>query len=153
MTFCQRVLVWILLIAVLSGCASGDVPMFKKVVTTVAAPAARGPYSQAIAYGNLLFVSGQLAIDPTDNRLLDYLDIEGQTRQVLENIKAILSANGIGMEHVLSTTVYLANVEDFKRMNHVYESYFSAPFPARATVGSAMVVPGALIEISAIAGK
>jgi 2-iminobutanoate/2-iminopropanoate deaminase len=146
-------MLWMFLVAIVSGCATTTGVPLKNAISTPAAPTARGPYSQAVSYGNLLFVSGQLAIDPASNKLLAQLDIEGQTRQVLDNIKAVLAANGMGMEHVLSTTVYLADVEDFKKMNQAYESYFSAPFPARATVGGAMVVPGARVEISVIAGR
>ncbi|NTW84905.1 MAG: hypothetical protein HGB30_01945 [Holophagaceae bacterium] len=125
----------------------------KEVINTPLAPVARGPYSQAIRHGDLLFLSGQLATDPKDGRFRGDLDIEGQTRQVMENLKAVLGAAGLTLEHLLSTTVYLADPADFARMNQVYGTFFAKGPPARATVGAALPVAGARVEISAIAGR
>lgn len=150
MTRLRRSLIWIVLAVLFTACSG--IPQ-KQIIKTPKAPIARGPYSQAVSYGNLLFVSGQIAVDPATNKFISDPDIAGQTRQVLENIKAILADNGMDMRNVLSTTVYLADVQDFRAMNEVYASYFSKPFPARATVGSPMAIPGARIEISVIAGR
>ena len=128
-------------------------PLGKEVIGTPLAPVARGPYSQAIRHGDLLFLSGQLATDPKDGRFRSDLDIEGQTRQVMENLKAVLAAAGLTLENVLSTTVYLADPADFARMNQVYGTFFSKAPPARATVGAVLPVPGARVEIAAIAGR
>jgi len=128
-------------------------PVSKQAIVTAAAPAARGPYSQAIRYGDLLFLAGQMAFDPKSGSFLGSLDIEGQTRQVMENLKAVLAANGLTMDHILSSTVYLADMGDFARMNKVYGEYFSKDPPARATSGATLLFKEARIEISAIAGK
>lgn len=128
-------------------------PAAKQVVATASAPAARGPYSQAIRYRDLLFLSGQMAFDPKSGNFLGSLDIEGQTRQVMENLKAVLAANNMTMDNVLSMTVYLADMGDFARMNKVYGEYFSKAPPARATSGAALLLKDARLEISAIAGK
>jgi 2-iminobutanoate/2-iminopropanoate deaminase len=121
------------------------------VIDTPGAPAAKGPYSQAIRYGDLLFIAGQVPVDPVTNQWIRG-SIEDQTRRVLENIKAILAANGMTMANVLNTTVYLRDFAEFPRMNAVYAEYFGAAPPARATIPSAL--PGdMLIEISAVAGR
>ena len=123
----------------------------REVIETPDAPAARGPYSQAIKYGDLLFIAGQVPVDPRTNEGVRGA-VEEQTRQVLDNIKAILAANGMTMANVLSTTVYLKDFGDFPKMNAVYASYFSVAPPARATVPSPL--PGDIrVEISAIAGR
>ena len=108
-----------------------------------------GPYSQGIIFGNLIFVSGQIGIDPKSNNLGE--DIEEQTKQVLENLKNVLKAAGSDINNVLKTTVYLADMEDFPLMNEIYASYFNKPYPARATVEVSNLPKGALIEIDCIA--
>ena len=126
-------------------------PGQRGVIDTPHAPAAKGPYSQATKYGDLLFVSGQVPIDPITNQWVKG-KIEDQTRRVLDNVKAILAANGMTMANVLSTTVYLRDFGEFQRMNAVYAEYFLVTPPARVTVPSPL--PGdMLIEISAIAGR
>lgn len=115
----------------------------------VKAQKAIGPYSQGIQFGNLIFVSGQIGINPRTNELPE--GIEAQTKQALENLKKILEAAGSSLEKVLKTTVYLTNMEDFPLMNEVYATYFSPPYPARATVGVAKLPKGALIEIECLA--
>jgi 2-iminobutanoate/2-iminopropanoate deaminase len=133
------------LLATTSACAQ------RSAIETANAPAAKGPYSQAIKYGDLLFIAGQIPVDPRTN---DWVKgaIEPQTARVLDNIKAILAANGMTMANILSTTVYLKDFADFQRMNAVYAGYFGSAPPARATVPAPL--PGdMLIEISAIAGR
>src|SRR3989338_8494826 len=102
-----------------------------------------GPYSQGIIFGNLIFVSGHIGIDPKSNNLGE--DIEEQTKQVLENLKNVLKAAGSDINNVLKTTVYLADMEDFPLMNEIYASYFNKPYPARATVEVSNLPKGALI--------
>jgi 2-iminobutanoate/2-iminopropanoate deaminase len=122
----------------------------KRAVTTDAAPEAIGPYTQAIVSGRLIFVSGQIALDASSGRLVDG-SVEDETRQVLENLRAILTAAGVGMDAVVRTTIYLTDVADFPRVNQVYAEFFAAPFPARATVGVAALPRGARVEIDAVA--
>jgi len=110
-----------------------------------------GPYSQAVKAGAFLFVSGQLAIDPKEGRIVAD-NIKGQTSRVLDNIQAILGAAGYGFEDVVQTNVYLSSMTLFKEFNAEYAGYFGKGFPARATVG-AELPQGALVEISAVAYK
>ncbi len=119
-------------------------------VSTPDAPAAIGPYSQAVRAGGLLFVSGQIALDPRTGSLVPG-GIGGETRQVLNNLDAVLRAGGSGLDHVVKTTVYLADMADFQVMNDVYGSYFGAHAPARATIQAAGLPRGARVEIDAIA--
>jgi 2-iminobutanoate/2-iminopropanoate deaminase len=124
----------------------------KRVVRTELAPAPfqGAPYSQAIVAGGLVFVSGQLGLRPGDTTL-EGKDIEEQTRQVLENVKAILEQAGSGLDRLLKTTVFLADLADFAAMNSVYVEYIGAAPPARATVQVAGLPSGALVEIDAVA--
>ena len=103
----------------------------KKAIATQAAPAAIGPYSQAIEANGTLFISGQIPLDPATGEF-SADDIKGQTRQVFRNIGAILKEAGLGFEHVVQATVYLADIADFAAMNEVYAEFFTAPYPARA---------------------
>jgi len=123
--------------------------MSRKVIITEKAPKAIGPYSQAIKSGNILFISGQIPINPTTSEITG--DIKVQTRQVLENIKSILLAAGVSPFNIVKTTVFLKNLEDFNAMNEVYREYFPNDAPARSTVEVARIPRGALIEIEAIA--
>ena len=117
------------------------------------APAAIGPYSQAIESGaGLVFVSGQLPIDPTTGAFPEG-GVKEQTRQSLTNAKAILEAAGLGLGNVVKTTVFLADMGDFAAMNEVYAQFFSAPFPARSAVAVKTLPKGALVEIECIAAK
>ena len=124
----------------------------KKIITTDNAPAAIGPYSQAVQYGDLLFVSGQIALNPKTAELLEG-DIEAQTRQVLENLKAIIAAAGMALENVVKCSCFLNNMENFVRFNTVYESYFGESAPARETVEVSRLPKDVLVEVSAICGK
>ena len=120
-------------------------------VHTEKAPAAIGPYSQAIDSGaGLVFVSGQLPIDPATGAFPQG-GVAEQTRQSLTNAKAILAAAGLGLENVVKTTVFLADMGDFAAMNEVYAQFFSAPFPARSAVAVKTLPKGALVEIECIA--
>jgi 2-iminobutanoate/2-iminopropanoate deaminase len=122
----------------------------RQAVATDHAPKAIGPYSQAVRAANLLFVSGQIPIDPATGNLIDG-DIAAQTRRVFENITAILEAAGGSLDHVARTTVFLADMGDFAAMNEVYAGYFKSPAPARSTVQAARLPKDARIEIDVIA--
>jgi 2-iminobutanoate/2-iminopropanoate deaminase len=122
----------------------------RQAVSTSSAPAAIGPYSQAIRAGNLLFVSGQIPLDPGTGAMVSG-DIAAQTRQVFANLDAILKAAGASFDHVVRTTVYLADMNDFPAMNAVYGEYFASPAPARATVQAARLPRDSRVEIDVIA--
>ncbi len=119
-------------------------------IQTPNAPAAIGPYSQAIQAGGTIYVSGQLPINPATGEFAG-ADIRAQARQSLENIKAILAAAGADMAHVVKTTVLLQDMADFAAMNEVYAEYFSEPYPARAAFQVAKLPKVALVEIEAVA--
>ncbi len=123
----------------------------KKIISTDNAPAAIGPYSQAVQYGDFLFVSGQIAFDPATGELVEG-DIEVQTKRVLENVKAIIEAAGMQLENVVKCSCFLSNMEDFVRFNGVYESYFGESAPARETVEVSRLPKDVLVEVSAICG-
>ncbi len=121
-----------------------------QIIETDKAPKAIGPYSQAIKCENLLFISGQIAINPQTQNLVEG-GIEEQTKQVLENIKNILEEARINLDHVVKTTIYLKNLNDFEVVNKIYGEYFKNHKPARATVEVSNLPKGALVEIEAIA--
>jgi 2-iminobutanoate/2-iminopropanoate deaminase len=129
--------------------AGQDTPQLQPVASSEA-PAAIGPYSQAIRAGGLVFVSGQIPLDPASGTMVGG-DIEAQTRQVLLNLGAILTAAGSSMRAVVKTTVYLTDLGDFAAMNRVYEAFVGEPPPARATVQVARLPREARVEIDAIA--
>lgn len=122
----------------------------RQAVSTDKAPKAIGPYSQAVRAGNLLFVSGQVPIDPATGALIEG-DIAAQTDRVMRNLSAILEAAGASMDHVVRCTVYLADMNDFAAMNEVYGGYFSQPAPARATIQAVRLPKDARVEIDVIA--
>ena len=122
----------------------------REAVSTPNAPAAIGPYSQAIRSGNLLFVSGQIPLDPSSGALVSG-GIADQTVRVLENLGAILQAAGASFDRVVKTTVYLADMSEFAAMNEVYGRYFPAPAPARATIQAARLPRDVRVEIDLIA--
>ncbi|HAE44802.1 MAG TPA: reactive intermediate/imine deaminase [Lachnospiraceae bacterium] len=124
--------------------------MGNKAISTSKAPAAIGPYSQGIRAGNIIYVSGQLPIDPATGVFAGE-GIKEQTRQSLENIKSILEAAGTDMSAVVKTTVLLADISDFSDMNTVYAEFFSEPYPARAAFQAAALPKGAKVEIEAVA--
>lgn len=123
-----------------------------KPISTSAAPAAIGPYSQAIEVGQFIFCSGQLPINPATGAFPEG-GIEAQTRQSLANVKAILEAAGTSLSRVVKTTVFLASMDDFAAMNGVYAEAFSAPYPARSAVAVKTLLKGALVEIECIAER
>jgi 2-iminobutanoate/2-iminopropanoate deaminase len=122
----------------------------KHAVSSPDAPKAIGPYSQAVRAGQLLFVSGQVPLDPSTGQIVAG-DIETQTRRVFDNLAAVLKAGGRSFADVVRTTVFLADMNDFTAVNDVYGTYFSAPYPARATVQVARLPKDARIEIDLIA--
>lgn len=124
--------------------------MTLKNVETKDAPAAIGPYSQAVIHGGLVYCSGQIPLDPSTGEILDG-PIEEQTHRVMKNLQAVLQAAGSGWPGVIRTTIYLQNLENFAKVNEVYASYLSKPYPARATVQVAKLPRGVGVEIDAIA--
>ena len=122
----------------------------REAVSTPAAPAAIGPYSQAIRAGSLLFVSGQIPLDPATATMVEG-GIAVQTHRVFRNLAGILEAAGSSLDRVVRTTVYLADMNDFAAMNEVYGEYFAEPYPARATVQVARLPKDARVEIDVIA--
>jgi 2-iminobutanoate/2-iminopropanoate deaminase len=122
----------------------------KEAVSSPEAPKAIGPYSQAVRAGQLLFVSGQVPLDPATGQIVAG-DIETQTRRVFDNLAAVLKAGGRSFADVVRTTVFLADMNDFTAVNDVYGTYFSAPYPARATVQVARLPKDARVEIDLIA--
>lgn len=124
--------------------------MKKKVIQTEKAPKAIGPYSQAIQAGNLLFLSGQIPLDPKTGELVKG-DIRQQTQQVLENIKGVLESQKLGMDNVVRVTIFLRDMGNFNQVNEVYAIYFPSSPPARSTVGVAKLPKDADIEIEAVA--
>ncbi|HEX9062813.1 MAG TPA: RidA family protein [Clostridia bacterium] len=122
------------------------------VISTENAPKAIGPYSQGIKAGNFIFTSGQIPVNPASGTV-DSEDVEKQTRQVLINLKNVLEAAGASLSDVVKTTVFIKNMNDFARINSVYEEYFKAPYPARSCVEIARLPKDVLIEIEAVAVK
>src|SRR3954453_18182160 len=122
----------------------------KKIISTTEAPAAIGPYSQAIRAGSLVFCAGQVPLDPKSGQIVSQ-DITEQTKRVLDNVTAILKAEGLTMANVVKTTVFLADFGDFQKMNETYATYFSENPPARSTVGVSTLPKNAKVEIEAIA--
>jgi len=122
----------------------------KKAISTSKAPKAIGPYSQAIQSDRLLFISGQLPIDPSSGEFAGE-DIVSQTNQVIKNIASILESEGGSLDNIVKTTVFLSDMNDFAAMNEIYNSYFKAPFPARSTIEVSRLPKNARVEIEAIA--
>jgi 2-iminobutanoate/2-iminopropanoate deaminase len=122
----------------------------KEVILTARGPKPIGPYSQAIKANGLLFISGQVALDPATGEFVG-TDVRQQTERVFENLKGILEASGVSFHHVVKTTVFLKDMNDFTAMNEVYGKYFSAAPPARSTVQAARLPKDALVEIELIA--
>jgi 2-iminobutanoate/2-iminopropanoate deaminase len=119
-------------------------------VATPGAPAAIGPYSQAVRAGDFLFASGQIPLDPTTGTITEG-GITAQTHQVLQNLSAVLTAAGVSFDRVVKTTVYLSDMANFSAMNEVYAGYFAVPAPARATIQAAGLPKSVLVEIDLVA--
>ncbi|RYG05180.1 MAG: RidA family protein [Chitinophagaceae bacterium] len=126
--------------------------MEKKIIQTNQAPAPIGPYSQAVQSGNLLFVSGQIPINPATGNI-DATDVNGETTQVMENLKAVLSEAGYGFEHIVKTSIFLSDMSLFPAVNEIYGKYFTGDFPARETVAVKGLPKAVNVEISVIASK
>ena len=124
----------------------------KRTIASDRAPKAVGPYSQAVAFGDLVFCSGQIPLDPTSGEISGS-DAAAQTERVIENIKAVLAVNAMTLTDVMKTTVFLTKMEDFAAMNEVYARHFTQPFPARSTVAVVALPRGAKVEIEVTAGK
>ena len=124
----------------------------KKVISTSKAPAAIGPYIQAIQVGNLVFASGQIPIDPATGSFVEG-GVKEQARQSLTNVKAILEEAGLTLDNVVKTTVFLADMNDFADVNAVYAEFFAEPYPARSAVAVKTLPKGALVEIEVIAAQ
>ena len=122
----------------------------KKIISTTEAPAAIGPYSQAVRAGSMVFCAGQVPLDPKTGQIVSE-DISEQTRRVLDNLSAVLKAEGLTMANIVKTTVFLADFGDFPKMNDVYATYFTDQPPARSTVGVSTLPKNARVEIEAIA--
>ncbi|MGI8314728.1 RidA family protein [Halobacillus mangrovi] len=123
-----------------------------KAISTDQAPAAIGPYSQAADLGNLLFISGQIPLDPKTMEFVSD-DVSNQTHQVMRNLGAILEEAGLSYRNIAKANIYLASMDDFSVVNDIYASYLSEPYPARAAVEVSKLPKGALVEIEAIAVK
>ena len=123
----------------------------KKAVSTNKSPQAIGPYSQGVSFGDLIFTSGQIPVNPASSEIPS--GIKEQTKQVLSNISAVLEAAGSSMDKVLKTTVYIKDMNDFAAMNEVYSSFFKEPFPARTTVEVSRLPKDVFVEIEAVAYK
>lgn len=124
--------------------------MKKEIIKTDKAPAAIGPYEQAIRFGSLLFTSGQIPIDPKTNEIVGG-DIKKQSQRVFENLKGILEASGSSLEKVIKVTVYLKDLKDFNDMNRIYEEYFGKSKPARSCVEVSNLPKGVAVEVDLIA--
>ena len=122
----------------------------KKIISTTEAPAAIGPYSQAIRAGSTIYCSGQIPLDPKTGQIISG-GIDKQTRRVLDNITALLKAEGLGFENIVKTTIFLTNLGDFQTVNEIYGSYFKSQPPARSTVQVSALPRGANVEIEVIA--
>lgn len=124
--------------------------MKKEIISTSNAPAAVGPYSQAIKVGDFIFASGQIPFDPETNELVAE-DIESQTRQVMKNVAAVLEAAGVTLDNVVKTTVFMKDMNDFNQVNEIYAEYFTENPPARSAVEAARLPKDVLIEMEVIA--
>jgi 2-iminobutanoate/2-iminopropanoate deaminase len=132
--------------------ATNPPKMKKEIINTEKAPAPIGPYSQAVMAGNMLFVSGQIAINPQTNSL-ETANIEAETRQVMANLKAILEKSGLGFNDVVKATIFVKDLNNFQKINEVYGSYFTSDFPARETVEVSRLPKDVNVEISVVALK
>ena len=131
---------------------SGQKQSTKSVITTTNAPAPIGPYNQAVLAGNMLFISGQICIDPASGELRNK-DIQDETHQVMHNLKNILQAAGLDFSHVVKTTIFITDMHQFGAVNEVYGKYFESNFPARETVQVSALPKFVNVEISMIAVK
>jgi len=145
----KNFIIYFAILVFFCGCAR--LRFSKETIFTQSAPTPIGPYSQAVAFGNLVFVSGQIGINPVDGSIPP--DVEQQCRQTIENIRNILSASGSELDNVLKVTIYLTDMNDFAKINQIYSEYFKEDFPARETVEVTRLPKNAKIEISVVAYK
>ena len=124
----------------------------KKIILTKNAPAPVGPYSQAVMIGDFLFCSGQIAIDPKSNEVMK-IDIQGQTKLVMENVNALLKESGLGFQNIVKTTIFLTDMADFAKVNEIYAGYFKENPPARSTVAVRELPKGLNVEVEVIAHR
>jgi 2-iminobutanoate/2-iminopropanoate deaminase len=124
--------------------------MQKQIIETMSAPRPVGPYSQAVMVGEMLFCSGQIAINPETNEVLQ-ADVSTQARRVMDNLKAVVEASGLSLENIVKTTIFLTDMNDFAAVNEVYKNYFARKFPARSTIQVAGLPKGVKVEVEAIA--
>jgi 2-iminobutanoate/2-iminopropanoate deaminase len=130
-----------------------DSPVGKKIVSSDQAPKAIGPYSQAVDTGDLVFLSGQIPLDPAGGQFVGAGDIQAQTERVIQNLKGVLQGAGLTLANVVRTTVYLVDLAEFSKMNEVYARHFASEPPARSTVQVSALPRGARVEIDAIAKR
>jgi 2-iminobutanoate/2-iminopropanoate deaminase len=128
-------------------------PVLKRIVSSDRAPKAIGPYSQAVDLGDLVFLSGQIPLDPASGQFVGAGDIQAQTERVLQNVQGVLQAAGLTMANVVRTTVFLVDLAEFAKMNEIYAKYFATEPPARSTVQVVALPRGARVEIDAIARR
>ncbi len=126
--------------------------MKKEIIFSDKAPKAIGPYSQAVKFGNMCFLSGQIAIDPSTQEYTP-ADAATETKQIMSNIGAVLAAAGLSFEHIVKTSIFLKDMNDFATVNEIYASYFTSDFPARETVQVSVLPKNARVEISVIAAQ
>jgi 2-iminobutanoate/2-iminopropanoate deaminase len=126
--------------------------MKKEIIFSDRAPKAIGPYSQAVKFGNMCFLSGQIAIDPATQEYTP-ADAASETKQIMSNIGAVLAAAGLSFEHIVKTSIFLKDMNDFATVNEIYASYFTSDFPARETVQVSVLPKNARVEISVIAAQ
>jgi len=125
----------------------------KKIISSDQAPKAIGPYSQAVDLGDLVFLSGQIPLDPASGQVVGVGDIQAQTERVLQNVQGVLQTAGLTMAHVVRTTVYMVDLAEFAKMNEVYAKYFPSEPPARSTVQVVALPRGSRVEIDAVARR
>ena len=143
---CERV-------ALTSGCSGIYDGFMKKEILTKEAPAPIGPYSQAIDAGSFVFCSGQIPLDPHSGEIIGMGDVEAQTRQVMQNVSAVVKEAGADFSKIVKTTIFLKNMGDFPKVNAIYGEFFKAPFPARSTVEVARLPKDVLVEIEVIIAR
>lgn len=124
--------------------------MSKQIISTTNAPKAVGPYSQAVRVGQLLFCSGQIALDPVSGQIVGDT-VEKQTAQVMTNVKGLLEAAGLGLHSIVKSTIFITNMADFAKVNEIYASFLREPYPARSTVEVSALPKGGLVEVECIA--
>jgi 2-iminobutanoate/2-iminopropanoate deaminase len=148
----KKIFLLLILVSIINSCKQTQEPMSKKIITSKNAPAPIGPYSHGVLIGNTLYVSGQVGKDPVTGELI-LSDIKKETTRVMENVKGILTDAGMDFTHVVKTTIFLTNLDNFAAVNEVYGSYFAGDYPARETVQVSRLPLNVNVEISVVAVK